>query len=373
VVKTIEWKDNFVRILDQVRLPLEEVYLDCFSYRDVMCAISKMNIRGAPAIGLATALGIALGVQGICDEDRELFCREMDGICEEFFRTRPTAVNLVWAINQLKETASNHSGSVADLKEAIKARALTILEEDLYINREIGRQGEPLIPAGARILTHCNAGALATAGYGTALGVIRAAHEAGKKISVYVDETRPFLQGARLTAWELIQEKIPSILITDNMAGYFMQQGKIDLVIVGADRVAANGDVANKIGTYSLGVLARAHAIPFYVAAPTSTLDLNLSTGREIPIEERNHEEVTCIRGIRIAPEKIDVANPAFDVTPGEYISALITEKGVVYPPYAEGLRIVAGGAEEAGEARKKAGVSIFGGQKSRRWLNGPF
>jgi len=344
MVKTIEWKGNFVRILDQVRLPQEEIYLDCFTYRQVISAISKMNIRGAPAIGLATALGIALGVQGILNQDREIFCQEMNDICEEFFRTRPTAVNLVWAINQLKETALNHSGDVSGLKEAIKARALALLDDDLQINKEIGRQGEPLIPEGASILTHCNAGALATAGYGTALGVIRAAHEAGKKISVYVDETRPFLQGARLTAWELMEEKIPATLITDNMAGYFMQQGKIDLVIVGADRVAANGDVANKIGTYSLGILARAHAIPFYVAAPTSTLDLNLSTGQEIPIEERNHEEVTCIGGIRIAPENINVANPAFDVTPNEYISALITEKGIIRQPYVEGLRMVAQG-----------------------------
>lgn len=341
MVKSIEWKGDCIRILDQLRLPGEEIYLDCVTYREVISAIAKMNIRGAPAIGLATALGIALGVQGICCQDQEVFCREMDALCDEFFRTRPTAVNLVWAINQLKEVARNHSGSVADLKEAIKQRALEIADSDLTINQEIGRQGEPLIPYGARILTHCNAGALATGGYGTALGVIRAAHEAGKNISVYVDETRPFLQGARLTAWELVEEKIPATLITDNMAGYFMQQGKIDLIIVGADRVAANGDVANKIGTYSLGVLARAHDIPLYVAAPTSTLDMTLATGEGIPIEERNHEEVTHLSGIRIAPENIAVANPAFDVTPNKYISALITEKGVVYPPYPEGLKKV--------------------------------
>lgn len=358
MVKTIEWKGNGVRILDQVRLPREEVYLDCLTYGEVISAISKMNIRGAPAIGLATALGIALGVRDISSHNRESFYREMESICDEFFCTRPTAVNLVWAIDQLKETALNHSGDVASLKEAIKAKALSMLEEDLHINREIGRQGEPLIPHEARILTHCNAGALATAGYGTALGVIRAAHEAGKNISVYVDETRPFLQGARLTAWELIEEKIPATLITDNMAGYFMQQGKIDLVIVGADRVAANGDVANKIGTYSLGILARAHAIPFYVAAPTSTLDLTLSTGQEIPIEERNHEEVTFIGGIRIAPEKINVANPAFDVTPNEYISALITEKGIVRQPYAENLKMVAQG-RQAPQSRKPQGKEM--------------
>ncbi|MEW5802790.1 MAG: S-methyl-5-thioribose-1-phosphate isomerase [bacterium] len=339
MVKTIEWKGNSVRILDQVRLPLKEAYLDCFTYREVIECIVKMNIRGAPAIGLATALGIALGVQGIASQDREFFDREMDSICQEFFRTRPTAVNLVWAINQLKETKRNHRGDVASLKEAIKARAVELLEADLAINRQIGKYGEPLIPDGASILTHCNAGALATGGYGTALGVIRAAHEAGKKISVYVDETRPFLQGARLTAWELVEENIPATLITDSMAGYFMQKGKVDLIIVGADRVAANGDVANKIGTYSLGVLARAHSIPLYVAAPTSTLDLNIPTGQEIPIEERTHEEVTSIGGIRIAPERIAVANPAFDVTPNEYVSALITEKGIVRPPYLQGLR----------------------------------
>lgn len=343
MIKSIEWRGNFIRILDQVRLPHEERYLDCFTYREVVAAISRMNIRGAPAIGLATALGIALGVQSICCQDQETFYREMDLICDEFSRTRPTAVNLSWAIKQLKEVARGHSSSsVAELKEAIRHKALEMVEADLRTNQEIGRHGEPLIPPGARILTHCNAGALATAGYGTALGVIRAAHEAGKNISVYVDETRPFLQGARLTAWELVKEEIPATLITDNMAGYFMRQGKIDLVIVGADRIAANGDVANKIGTYSLGILAKAHNIPLYVAAPTSTLDLSLPTGEEIPIEERSHEEVTTIFGIRIAPEKIAVANPAFDVTPAGYVSALITEWGIIYPPYSEALRKVA-------------------------------
>lgn len=342
MIKTIEWEDGFIRILDQVRLPGEEVYLDCSTYREVISAISNMNIRGAPAIGIATALGIALAAQNICSQDREFFCREMDGICEEFFRSRPTAVNLQWAIERLKEVIRDHSGNVEGLKEAIKAKALEILESDLKINRELGKQGEPLVPYGASILTHCNAGALATGGYGTALGIIRAAHEAGKKISVYVDETRPFLQGARLTAWELLKEEIPATLITDSMAGYFMYQGKVDLIIVGADRIAANGDVANKIGTYSLAVLAKAHNVPFYVAAPTSTLDLRLSTGREIPIEERSHEEVTSIAGIRIAPERMKAANPAFDVTPNEYIKAIVTEKGIVFPPYPDGLKKVA-------------------------------
>jgi methylthioribose-1-phosphate isomerase len=339
MIYSIEWKDDFIRILDQTRLPGEVSFIDCSDHRMVVSAISKMNIRGAPAIGIAAAMGISLGVQNICCRDRGDFLQQMDTICEEFSCSRPTAVNLNWAIKRLRDVAQNHSGSVEELKEAIKVEALKIWEVDIHINRTLGRLGETLVPDRSTILTHCNAGALATGGYGTALGVIRAAHEAGKQITVYVDETRPLLQGARLTAWELLKEGIPATLITDNMAGHFMRKGKVDLIIVGADRVVSNGDVANKIGTYSLSVLARAHKIPFYIAAPISSIDLAMRTGEEIPIEERNHEEVTTLAGTRLAPEGIMVANPAFDVTPHEYISAIITERGVIFPPYVEGLR----------------------------------
>ena len=339
MIHSIEWKDNYIRILDQARLPQEVCYINCSSYQMVISAISQMNIRGAPAIGIAAAMGIALGVQKISCQDRSQFMSRMEDICQAFYRSRPTAVNLVWAINRLKKISRNHSRDIGELKEAIKAEALIIWEKDIQCNKALGKYGEALIPDQATILTHCNAGALATGGYGTALGIIRSAQEAGKQISVYVDETRPFLQGARLTAWELLEDEIPLTLITDNMAGHFMQKGTIDLIIVGADRVVANGDTANKIGTYSLAVLAKVHHIPFYVAAPISTIDLTLSTGKQIPIEEREPEEVTTIAGIRLAPEGVTAANPAFDVTPHAYISAIVTEKGVIFPPYTEELK----------------------------------
>lgn len=341
MIQTIEWQEKVVRILDQTALPQEVRYLDCSDYHEVAKAIVRMNIRGAPAIGIAAALGLALGVQGIDSTKKNEFLDKMGTIEQEFLKTRPTAVNLAWAVKRLREVAYKQSGNIEEIKETIKSEALKILAEDIATNKAIGQHGVSLVPNQAQILTHCNAGALATGGYGTALGVIRAAHEYGKNIHVYVDETRPFLQGSRLTAWELMEEKIPITLITDNMAGYFMYQGQIDLVIVGADRVAANGDVANKIGTYSLAVLAKAHNLPFYVAAPTSTLDLTMTSGRKIPIEERDPGEVTSLAGYRCAPDGVRAANPAFDITPHEYIKAIITEKGIICAPYPENLRKV--------------------------------
>ncbi|HWP45903.1 MAG TPA: S-methyl-5-thioribose-1-phosphate isomerase [Candidatus Limnocylindrales bacterium] len=339
MIQTIEWINNKVVMIDQTRLPMEEVYREYDNYKDVAQAIKNMVIRGAPAIGVAAAMGIALGAQSISADSYEEFSIKMKEILEEMAKTRPTAVNLFWAIEEMRRCAEAHRHlPVPQLKEVLKNRALQIRDEDIQINKILGKYGAQLIKSGDTILTHCNAGALATAGYGTALGVIRSAHEEGKQIHVFVDETRPFLQGSRLTAWELAKENIPLTLITDNMAGYFMRKGKINLIIVGADRIAANGDVANKIGTYSLAVLAKEHGIPFYVAAPISTLDLSIGSGDQIPIEERNPQEVTQIAGKQIAPEAIQVANPAFDVTPHEYITAIITEKGIAWPPYEESL-----------------------------------
>lgn len=339
MIQTIEWINNKVVMIDQTRLPTEEVYREYENYKDVAQAIKNMVIRGAPAIGVAAAMGIALGVQSISADSYEEFSVKMKEILEEMAKTRPTAVNLFWAIEEMRRCAeANKHLPIPQLKEVLKNRALQIRDEDIQINKILGKYGAQLIKSGDTILTHCNAGALATAGYGTALGVIRAAHEEGKQIHVFVDETRPFLQGSRLTAWELAKENIPLTLITDNMAGYFMRKGKINLILVGADRIAANGDVANKIGTYSLAVLAKEHRIPFYVAAPISTLDLSIRSGDQIPIEERNPQEVTQIAGKQIAPEAIQVANPAFDVTPHEYITAIITEKGIAWPPYEESL-----------------------------------
>ncbi|MBI4746144.1 MAG: S-methyl-5-thioribose-1-phosphate isomerase [Deltaproteobacteria bacterium] len=338
--RTIEWTDEEVVMIDQRLLPVREIYVKCRTYQEVAEAIKEMIIRGAPAIGVAAAMGIALGAQGIKADRFEEFYREYEKICDLLAGTRPTAVNLFWAVDRMKRFCLEHKDvRLEKLKELIKIEALKVHDEDLEINRNIGENGNPLIPKGARILTHCNAGGLATAGYGTALGMIRAAHEAGKEIQVFADETRPFLQGARLTAWELMKDNIPVTLITDNMAGYFMKKGMIDLVIVGADRIAANGDAANKIGTYSVAILAKEHNIPFYVAAPISTLDLALKGGDEIPIEERNIREVTHIFDCQIAPDGVKVLNPAFDVTPNRYITAIITEKGVVKSPFEDGLK----------------------------------
>ena len=334
MIKTVCWKDDAVVMIDQKLLPQEERFVTCRDYREVIAAIKDLTVRGAPAIGVAAALGIALGALNLDCRGRQDFEGSVAQICTQFSQSRPTARNLFWAIARMQKCLQESSGSVADLKAALVAEACLITEEDIAINRRIGRHGRRLIPEGARILTHCNAGALATAGYGTALGVIRAAREEGKNLHVFVDETRPVLQGARLTAWELQKENIPATLITDNMAGFLMQQGKVDLIIVGADRIAANGDVANKIGTYSLAVLAKENGVPFYVAAPLSTFDITLPTGQEIPIEERLDAEVLSFRSESIAPAGMAVYNPAFDVTAHRYVTAIVTEAGIVLPPY---------------------------------------
>lgn len=342
--RTIEWRDDTVIMIDQTRLPGEEVYNTYSDFKSVADAIRGMIIRGAPAIGVAAAMGVALGAREIIADTHESFFRQLENVCDVLARTRPTAVNLFWGIERMKRVAEqNRDKNLDKIREILKKEAIRIEQEDLTICRNIGKWGATLIPEGATVLTHCNAGGLATAGYGTALGVIRAAHEAGKKIQVFADETRPWLQGARLTAWELLKDGIPTTLISDNMAGFFMSKGEITCCVVGADRIAANGDTANKIGTYSVAVLAKENNIPFYVAAPVSTLDLTLADGSKIPIEERPGIEVTHIKGIAIAPEGINVRNPAFDVTPARFITAIITENGIVKDDYRAGLRKVAG------------------------------
>jgi len=340
-IRTVFWENDAVVMIDQKALPLEERTLACTSCEDVITAINDLTVRGAPAIGVAAALGIALGALRLPAESLEDLKAGFYAICDRFAQTRPTARNLFWAIERMKGCFERELDrcSPERIRQALIAEAIRICEEDIAINRAMGRNGSALIRDGARILTHCNAGALATAGYGTALGVIRAACEEGKKVHVFVDETRPILQGSRLTAWELMKENIPATLITDNMAGFLMQQGKIDLVITGADRVAANGDTANKIGTYALAVLAKAHRIPFYIAAPWSTIDLSVKNGGEIPIEERCSGEVTHFHNVCSAPEGMPVYNPAFDVTPHRYITAIITETGVVRPPFKKHLQ----------------------------------
>jgi methylthioribose-1-phosphate isomerase len=345
MIKTIEWTDEGVVMIDQRLLPAQEVYQTFSGYEEVAQAIRSMVIRGAPAIGVAAAMGIALGTKQSAAQSLEILDREFQNICETLSATRPTAVNLFWAVERMKRVYhSARSQGLDALRSALVRESLAIFSEDIEANRAIGRYGQELIPENARILTHCNAGALATAGYGTALGVIRAAVEAGKRVQVFADETRPFLQGARLTAWELEKDNIPTTVITDNMAGHFMHAGEIDCAIVGADRIAANGDVANKIGTYSIAVLARENKIPFFVAAPISTFDLAIPDGSHIPIEERGADEVRRIQGIPIMSEEAKVAHPAFDVTPNIYITAIITERGIARPPYYESLRLLAGG-----------------------------
>ena len=340
MIKTVEWTNEGVRMIDQRLLPTEEKYLMLRSYEEVAEAIKKMVVRGAPAIGVSAAFGLALGASqsvGTSIADLE---DDFGYMCDVMSKTRPTAVNLFWAIERMK-AAFNREKANTDNVEELKAKLITeaqaIFREDLEANRSIGRYGEPLIPDGATVLTHCNAGALATAGdYGTALGVIRGARDAGKRVAVIADETRPFLQGLRLTAWELAKDDIPVTVITDNMAGHIMKEGKVDCVVVGADRIAANGDAANKIGTYMVAVLAQQNKIPFYVAAPITTLDLSLATGAEIPIEERDSSEVTHIGGKQMGPDGVAVHNPAFDVTPSEFIAAIITDRGVARAPYKE-------------------------------------
>ena len=342
MIKTVEWTKDGIRMLDQRLLPAEEKYLMLRSYEEVAEGIKKMVIRGAPAIGIAAAMGIALGASqsvGTSVADLE---DDFQYICEVMSQTRPTAVNLFWAIERMRTAfarAKADTKDVEQVKKLLVSEALAIFEEDIAANRAIGKHGGPLIPDGGTVLTHCNAGALATGGdYGTALGVVRGARDAGKKVAVIADETRPYLQGLRLTAWELAKDNIPVTVITDNMAGHVMKSGKVDAVVVGADRIAANGDTANKIGTYMVAVLAREHSIPFYVAAPLTTLDLSLKSGEEIPIEERDAKEVTHIREHQLAPDGIGVENPAFDVTPNHLITAIITDRGVARPPFVESL-----------------------------------
>lgn len=344
--KTIEWTDEGVRMIDQTRLPTEEVYVTCRDYREVAEGIRSMVIRGAPAIGVAAAMGMALGVKNSTALTVAELRAEFKTIAETLARTRPTAVNLFWAVDRMRRVfeealvrQESEAAAIAAVKLRLEEEAKRILAEDIAINEAMGRYGAALLPESATVLTHCNAGALATGGYGTALGVIRAAVSAGKKIQVFADETRPFLQGARLTAWELTKDGIPVTLITDNMAGHFMKQGQIQAVIVGADRIAANGDVANKIGTYMVAVLAHENRIPFYVAAPLSTIDLSLASGEQIPIEERSAREVTELRGVALAPTGVTARHPAFDVTPHRYITAIITERGIAREPYRENLK----------------------------------
>lgn len=334
---TIKWNGDSVSMLDQRFLPMEEVYRTYPNYRDVAEAITDMVIRGAPAIGIAAGMGIALAAKKTDASDLASFKKEMEGVFAMFGKTRPTAVNLFWTINRMRAVVER-SGDVDEIKKALEAEAVGIFEEDVKINRQIGKNGAKFLKDGDVVMTHCNAGALATGGYGTALGVIRAAVEEGKRIEVYACETRPYLQGARLTAWELLKDDIRVTLITDNMAGHFMRSGVVKKVVVGADRVAANGDTANKIGTYTHSVLAREHGIPFYVAAPLSTLDPATPDGSAIPIEERGVDEVAYIAGIQVAPEGVFVKNPAFDVTPAANITAIITEKGVIENPAEKGI-----------------------------------
>lgn len=351
MLRPIVWSGTALELLDQTRLPLEKRYIRCVSYRDVRDAIRTMKVRGAPAIGVSAAYGMVLASRELGADDRDAYIERLKAASRDLADARPTAVNLAWAVEKMFGVALGCS-DWRKIPEAMEAAARAMEAEDVEANRRIGQNGASLLGDPVTILTHCNAGALATAGYGTALGVVRAAVEQGKRVHVFADETRPYLQGARLTAFELLEDGIPVTLITDNMAGYVMSLGKIDCVIVGADRIAANGDVANKIGTYSLAVLAKENGIPFYVAAPMSTLDLACPTGRDIPIEERDPREVTEMFGHRVAPTGVGVFNPAFDVTPARYVSGIITDRGVAYPPFEKSLRdLVEGGVPEARSA----------------------
>ena len=346
MLPTIEWRDDAVVMVDQRKLPAEEIYVTCKTANEVAKAIKTMVIRGAPAIGVAAAMGLALGVKASKMTGTQKLAPEFYKLCEQMAATRPTAVNLFWAIERMKQAFA--SGIIAgESVEQLKARMVTeaqaIHDEDVASCRAIGRHGATVVPADARVLTHCNAGALATAGYGTALGVIRGAVEAGKSVAVFADETRPFLQGARLTAWELVKDGIDTTVITESMAAPLMRDGRIDMVVVGADRIAANGDTANKIGTYTVALVAREHGVPFYVAAPMSTIDLDTPDGRHIPIEERDRREVTHVKSYQLAPDGAKVFNPAFDVTPHALIAGIITERGIARAPYTESLAALAG------------------------------
>src|SRR6202050_3736420 len=340
MIQTLEWTDKGVRFIDQTKLPTEETYVTCKNYEQVADAIRNMVVRGAPAIGVAAAMGIALGMKNSNAENGGELKRDFEQICEVIGKTRPTAVNLFWAIRRMRDKFEIlRVRPLSQIKQALVEEAQRMHAEDIAANQAMGRFGATLMPASGSVLTHCNAGALATAGYGTALGVIRAAVEQGKKIHVYADETRPFLQGSRLTAWELMKDGIPTTVISDNMAGAIMKQGKIGAIVVGADRIARNGDVANKIGTYTVGVLAHEHAIPCSVPAPFSTIDLATSDGSKIPIEQRGAREVTHIAGKQMVPDGVQIENPAFDVTPAKYMTAIITERGIARAPYEKALR----------------------------------
>ncbi|HEY1526805.1 MAG TPA: S-methyl-5-thioribose-1-phosphate isomerase [Candidatus Angelobacter sp.] len=343
MIRTLEWTSQGVRFIDQTRLPTEEVYVTCQTYQEVAAAIRDMIVRGAPAIGVAAAMGIALGVKHSAAPDIATLRTEFGQMCRTMGETRPTAVNLFWAIRRMQQMFEETAPQgVHQVKVTLAEEAQKMLLEDIAANEAMGRHGATLMPSSGGVLTHCNAGALATCGYGTALGVIRSAIDSGKKLHVFADETRPFLQGSRLTAWELMKDGIQTTLIADNMAGAMMRQGKIKAVIVGADRIAANGDVANKIGTYTVAVLAKEHAIPFYVAAPWSTVDMSMANGEGIPIEQRSPREVTHHAGKQVAPDGVLVENPAFDVTPAKYIVSIITERGIARPPYSEALKELA-------------------------------
>jgi methylthioribose-1-phosphate isomerase len=356
-VRTVEWNAGRVVMLDQRELPTREIYRVYREADEVMRAIKELVVRGAPAIGVAAAMGIALGVRKL-SPDR--FARDFEKLCRAFAATRPTAVNLFWAIERMRRVMRENAQRPFDtLCTLLEREAIAMHEEDIASNRRLGSYGATLLADRSTVLTHCNAGALATAGFGTALGVIRAARDAGKRISVFADETRPVLQGARLTAWELKKERIPVTVITDGMAGYFMQRGKIDAVIVGTDRTAANGDVANKIGTYTVAVLAARHHIPFYVAAPISSIDLGCPSGDKIPIEERSVREVSHIGGRQMVPTGVKIANPAFDVTPHELVTAIITERGVVRPPYWRNLAKVVRGERDADVLRDEDALQM--------------
>ncbi len=350
MVKTLEWTDAGVRFIDQTRLPTEEIYVTCRNYREVATAIRDMIVRGAPAIGVSAAMGVALGVRDSKAETIAELRREFDEICNTLASTRPTAVNLFWAIQRMRDRFEQLSSQPIEMiQRELISEAQQMYLADIAACELMGRNGAVLMPSAGGVLTHCNAGALATCGYGTALGVIRAAVEAGKKIHVFADETRPFLQGSRLTAWELTKDSIPTTVISDNMAGAMMKQGKIGAVVVGADRIAANGDVANKIGTYTVAVLAKEHGIPFYVAAPWSTIDLATATGDLIPIEQRSAREVTHLAGRQLTPDGVGIENPAFDVTPYSYVAAIITERGIARIPYSESLRKLATAGDGGG------------------------
>ena len=340
MIPTIEWQGQNIRMIDQRKIPGKIEWYICRGYQDVISAIQKMVIRGAPAIGVAAAMGLAKGAASIQTKSMDQFKNRFNEISDKMLMARPTAVNLRWSIERIGRILEDNEGrSVAEIKNRIKKEADKILLEDIVINQKIGRHGQKLIPKGATIITHCNAGALATAGYGTALGVVRAAFEAGKKIKVIADETRPWLQGLRLTAFELMEDNIPVTVIADNAAGSLLRREKIDVAVTGADRIASNGDVANKIGTYNLAVLAKENGVPFYVAAPLSTIDLKMKNGDSIEIEERDPEEINRVMGQPIGPENVSAYNPVFDITPAKYVSGIITEKGVARPPYRSSLK----------------------------------